>query len=98
LTNHLVLAGGGHTHALVLHRWAMSPHLKPKGMVTLVNRHSKNIYSGMFPGVISKKYKFDCVQEPLAIYRQHEDQLQNKNIDKQVTQMSEWYEKIKLFF
>ncbi len=44
----------------------------------------------------SKKYKFDCVQEPLAIYRQHEDQLQNKNIDKQVTQMSEWYEKIKL--
>ena len=44
----------------------------------------------------SKKYKFDCVQEPLAIYRLHEDQLQNKNIDKQVTQMSEWYEKIKL--
>ena len=44
----------------------------------------------------SKKYKFDCVQEPLAIYRQHEDQLQNKNIDKQVTQMSKWYEKIKL--
>ena len=44
----------------------------------------------------SKKYKFDCVQEPLAIYRQHEDQLQNKNIDKQVAQMSKWYEKIKL--
>jgi len=44
----------------------------------------------------SKKYKFACVQEPLAIYRQHEDQLQNKNMDKQVSQMSEWYEKIKL--
>ena len=44
----------------------------------------------------SKEYKFGCVQEPVAIYRQHEDQLQNKNIDKQADQMSEWYEKIKL--
>ena len=44
----------------------MSPHLKPKGMVTLVNRHSKNIYSGMFPGVISKKYKFEDIAIDLS--------------------------------
>jgi len=35
LTDHLVLAGGGHTHALVLLRWAMDPKLKPVGMITL---------------------------------------------------------------
>ena len=44
----------------------------------------------------SKDHKFDCVQDPVAIYRQHENQLQNKNIDLQADQMSEWYEKIKL--
>jgi len=36
-SDHLVLAGGGHTHALVLLRWAMNPKLKPAGMITLVN-------------------------------------------------------------
>ena len=44
----------------------------------------------------SKDHKFDCVQDPVAIYRQHENQLQNKNIDLQADQMSKWYEKIKL--
>ena len=44
----------------------------------------------------SKDHKFGCVQEPVAIYRQHENQLQNKNIDLQADQMSKWYEKIKL--
>ncbi len=37
----------------------MNPHLRPRGMITLVNRHSTNIYSGMFPGLISGKYKFE---------------------------------------
>ena len=44
----------------------------------------------------SKKFEFDCVQNPVAIYRQHQDQLQNKNLKKQAKQMSKWYEKIKL--
>ncbi|MBW3041359.1 selenide, water dikinase SelD [Prochlorococcus marinus] len=59
LSDHIVLAGGGHTHALVLLRWAMNPKLKPAGMITLVNQSSTTIYSGMFPGVIAGKYKID---------------------------------------
>ena len=58
-SDHLVLAGGGHTHALVMHRWAMNPRLKPAGMITLVNKASTTIYSGMYPGVVAGKYKFD---------------------------------------
>ena len=59
LVNHLVLAGGGHSHALVLRRWAMHPRLRPKGLITLVTRNSTNIYSGMLPGVISGIYQLD---------------------------------------
>ncbi len=59
LSDHLVLAGGGHTHALVILRWAMSSKLKPAGMITLVNHSSTTIYSGMFPGVVAGKYKMD---------------------------------------
>ncbi|WP_269616617.1 selenide, water dikinase SelD [Prochlorococcus marinus] len=58
-SDHLVLAGGGHTHALVLLRWAMNPKLKPAGMITLVNKASTTTYSGMFPGVVAGKYKID---------------------------------------
>jgi selenide,water dikinase len=58
-SDHLVLAGGGHTHALVLLQWAMNPKLKPAGMITLVNKASTTIYSGMFPGVVAGKYKID---------------------------------------
>ena len=58
-SDHLVLAGGGHTHALVMHRWAMNPRLKPAGMITLVNKASTTIYSGMYPGVVAGKYKID---------------------------------------
>ncbi len=56
---HLILAGGGHTHALVLLRWAMKPWLKPKCLTTLVNRESFTLYSGMLPGLIAGKYKLD---------------------------------------
>ena len=58
-SDHLILAGGGHTHALVLLRWAMNPKLKPVCMITLVNKSSTTVYSGMFPGVIAGKYKID---------------------------------------
>ncbi len=44
----------------------------------------------------SKKWEFDCVQKPVAVSRQHQDQLQNKNLKKQAVQMEEWYEKIKI--
>jgi len=37
----------------------MNPKLKPDGMITLVNKSSTTIYSGMFPGVVAGKYKID---------------------------------------
>ncbi|MEB3277203.1 MAG: selenide, water dikinase SelD [Cyanobacteriota bacterium] len=54
---HLVLAGGGHSHALVLRRWAMHPKTRPAALITLVNRASTALYSGMVPGVVSGIYE-----------------------------------------
>ena len=50
----LVLAGGGHTHALLLRRWIMRPHTRPAATaVTLVNRCSTALYSGMVPALVA---------------------------------------------
>jgi len=48
----LLLAGGGHTHALVLLRWLMGGQ-RPPGAITLVNRASTALYSGMLPGLVA---------------------------------------------
>ncbi len=51
---HLVLAGGGHSHALLLLRWLMRPALRPPGtLVTLVNRSSTALYSGTLPALVA---------------------------------------------
>jgi len=55
-TKQLVLAGGGHSHALVLRLWAMHPKRRPPGLITLVNRHSTALYSGMVPGLVAGFY------------------------------------------
>ncbi len=55
----LLLAGGGHSHALLLKRWAMKPRLRPKRGVVLVNRHPTALYSGMVPGLIAEIYQRD---------------------------------------
>ncbi len=57
---HLVLAGGGHTHALVLRMWAMGG--PPAGaLITLVSRCSTALYSGMVPGLIAGLHdRRDC--------------------------------------
>ena len=53
----LVLAGGGHTHALLLKRWIMRPQLRPpRTTVVLVNRGSTAFYSGMVPGLVAGLY------------------------------------------
>ncbi len=55
-TKQLVLAGGGHSHALVLRLWAMHPKRRPPGLITLVNRQSSALYSGMVPGLVAGLY------------------------------------------
>ena len=50
----LVLAGGGHSHALVLRHWAMGRWpLPPAAAVTLVSRSSTSLYSGLIPAVLA---------------------------------------------
>ena len=61
MSQHLILAGGGHSHALLLRRWAMQPRLRPKGLITLVNRQSTALYSGMVPGLVAGLYPRDSV-------------------------------------
>jgi len=52
-----VLAGGGHTHALLLRRWIMRPALRPqRTLIVLVNRGSTALYSGMVPGMVAGFY------------------------------------------
>ncbi len=34
----------------------MNPEFRPKGLITLINRSSTTFYSGMMPGVLSKRY------------------------------------------
>ena len=52
----LLLAGGGHTHALLLRRWAMQPQRRPLARITLVSRHGSALYSGMVPGLVAGIY------------------------------------------
>jgi selenide,water dikinase len=56
--HHLVLAGGGHSHALLLRMWAMQPGRRPAGsLISLVSRHSTALYSGMVPGLVAGLYQ-----------------------------------------
>lgn len=55
----LVLAGGGHSHALLLRMWAMARHRpdrRPQAQITLVSRRSTALYSGMVPGLVAGLY------------------------------------------
>jgi len=55
----LVLAGGGHSHALLLRMWAMARgggSRRPAAQITLVSRRSTALYSGMVPGLVAGLY------------------------------------------
>ncbi len=56
--SHLLLAGGGHSHALLLRMWAMG-NQRPAARITLVSRHSTTLYSGMVPGLVAGLYGHD---------------------------------------
>ncbi|WP_413430228.1 selenide, water dikinase SelD [Synechococcus sp. Cu2B8-bc1011] len=57
MTGHLVLAGGGHSHALLLRKWVMNPGSRPNRFITLISRHSTALYSGMVPGLVAGHYQ-----------------------------------------
>ena len=80
------------------------------GLLTIMIRKS---YLDNFDNVFSVKYdllsdfdfvikfslkaKIDCVQEPVAIYRRHKNQLQRIYSHKQIEQLEKWYSNIKNF-
>ncbi len=50
----LLLAGGGHSHVLVLRRWLMRRRTRPpRTRLCLVSRHATALYSGLLPAVVA---------------------------------------------
>lgn len=63
-TQHLILIGGGHAHAIALKMIAMQ---KPAGVnITLISNLVQTPYSGMLPGLIAGHYNYDQVHIDLG--------------------------------
>ena len=63
-TRDLVLVGGGHSHALILRMWGMSP--LPGVRVTVINPGPVAAYSGMLPGHVAGHYSQDALEIDLV--------------------------------
>ena len=57
------LVGGGHSHVLLIRRWAMRP--LPGVRLTLVSSTVQTPYSGMLPGLIAGHYNVDDIHVDL---------------------------------
>ncbi len=64
VTRDLVLVGGGHTHALLLHRWGMAP--LPGVRLTLISPEVTAPYTGMLPGLVAGHYRPEDLQIDLV--------------------------------
>ena len=69
LTRDLVLIGGGHSHALILKRWGMTP--LPGVRLTLINPGSIAAYSGMLPGFVAGHYLREALEIDLLRLARH---------------------------
>ncbi len=56
-SQHLVLIGGGHSHAIALKEWQKNPI--PNVKLTLISNVLQMPYSGMLPGYIAGFYRFE---------------------------------------
>lgn len=56
-TKHLVLIGGGHSHAIALRLFGLNPI--PELRITLISDVSHTPYSGMLPGYVAGFYNFE---------------------------------------
>lgn len=57
LVSDVCLVGGGHSHVLLIRRWAMNP--LPGVRLTLVSSDAMTPYSGMLPGLVAGHYSVD---------------------------------------
>jgi selenide,water dikinase len=64
----IVLVGGGHSHAVLLRRWAMRP--LPGVRLTLICRDTHTPYSGMLPGYVAGHYSHEQVHIDLRTLAQ----------------------------
>ncbi|MEE9334826.1 MAG: selenide, water dikinase SelD [Granulosicoccaceae bacterium] len=60
----LVLVGGGHSHSLLIRKWAMQP--LPGVRLTLVSENPLTPYSGMLPGLLAGHYSYEQVHIDLV--------------------------------
>ncbi len=69
LTRDLMLIGGGHAHALLLHAWGMDP--LPGARLTLISPAPTAPYTGMLPGHIAGHYARSALEIDLVRLSRH---------------------------